>query len=203
MSIWWKVNLKNTVKWYKGCPESTVKRFTVLPEHTPLNFKNTVKWYKGCPESTVKGFTVLPEHTPLNLKNTVKWYKGCPKIISFDKSNWHPVFEKSLQSSFFLPLYTRTFSQHPLPKNALPFSIKDMRCVGLYRNKFKSLNEQKHFWFYLQLYILYSFILNLISLGFHQGYKILCPYFNKFKGLKVVEILKCITVRCTFLTTSV
>ena len=49
--------------------------------------------------------------------------QGCPKIISFDKSKLHPTFEKSLQSSFSLPLYSLTFSQHPLPKNALPFFI--------------------------------------------------------------------------------
>ena len=36
--------------------------------------------------------------------------------------HWDPTFEKSLQSSFSLPLYTRTFLQHPLPKNALPSS---------------------------------------------------------------------------------
>ena len=48
--------------------------------------------------------------------------QGCPKITSFDKSTWHSTFEKSLQSSFSLPLGTRTFSQHPLPKNALPSS---------------------------------------------------------------------------------
>jgi hypothetical protein len=46
--------------------------------------------------------------------------QGCPKTISFDKSTWHPTFEKSLQSSFSLPLGTRAFSQHPLPKNAPP-----------------------------------------------------------------------------------
>ena len=46
--------------------------------------------------------------------------QGCPKTTSFDKSTWHPIFEKSLQSSFSLPLGTRAFSQHPLPKNALP-----------------------------------------------------------------------------------
>ena len=46
--------------------------------------------------------------------------QGCPKTTSFDKSTWHPTFEKSLQSSFSLPLGTRAFSQHPLPKNALP-----------------------------------------------------------------------------------
>ncbi len=39
--------------------------------------------------------------------------QGCPKIISFDKSTWHPTFEKSFQSSF---------SQHPLPKKCSPFS---------------------------------------------------------------------------------
>ena len=49
--------------------------------------------------------------------------QGCPKTISFDKSTWHPTFEKSLQSSFSLPLGTRAFSQHPLPKNALPSSL--------------------------------------------------------------------------------
>ncbi len=49
--------------------------------------------------------------------------QGCPKIISFDKSTWHPIFEKSLQSSFSLPLGIRTFSQHLLPKNALPSSL--------------------------------------------------------------------------------
>ena len=48
--------------------------------------------------------------------------QGCPKITSFDKSTWHSTFEKSLQSSFSLPLGTRTFSQHPSPKNALPSS---------------------------------------------------------------------------------
>ena len=48
--------------------------------------------------------------------------QGCPKIISFDKSSRHPIYEKSLWSSLSLPLYTRTFSQHPLPKNALPSS---------------------------------------------------------------------------------
>ncbi len=46
--------------------------------------------------------------------------QGCPKITSFDKSSWHPIWKTSLYSSLFLPLYTRTFSQHPLPKNALP-----------------------------------------------------------------------------------
>ena len=55
-----------------------------------------------------------------SLVTLTRGIQGCPKIISFDKSNWHPTFEKSLQSSFSLPLYTRTFSQHPLPKNALP-----------------------------------------------------------------------------------
>ncbi len=49
--------------------------------------------------------------------------QGCPIIFSFDKSNWHPTFEESLQSSFSLPLCTRTFSQHPLPKKCTPFSI--------------------------------------------------------------------------------
>ena len=48
--------------------------------------------------------------------------QGCPKITSFDKSSWHPILKTSLYSSLFLPLYTRTFSQHPLPKNALPSS---------------------------------------------------------------------------------
>ena len=47
--------------------------------------------------------------------------QGCPKTTSFDKSTWHSTFEKSLQSSFSLPLGTRTFLQHPLPENALPF----------------------------------------------------------------------------------
>jgi hypothetical protein len=54
-----------------------------------------------------------------SLVTLTRGIQGCPKIISFDKSNWHPTFKKSLQSSF-LPLYTRAFSQHPLPKNALP-----------------------------------------------------------------------------------
>ena len=49
--------------------------------------------------------------------------QGCPKIISFDKSTWHSTFEKSLQSAFSLPLCAHTFSQHLLPKNALPFLI--------------------------------------------------------------------------------
>ena len=49
--------------------------------------------------------------------------QGCPKITSFDKSTRHSTFEKSLQSSFSLPLGIRTFSQHPLPKNALPSSL--------------------------------------------------------------------------------
>ena len=48
--------------------------------------------------------------------------QGCPKITSFDKSSWHPILKTSLYSSLFLPLYTRTFSQHPLPRNALPSS---------------------------------------------------------------------------------
>ena len=42
--------------------------------------------------------------------------QGCPKIISLDKNTWHPTFEKSFQSSFFLPLGVRTFLQHLLPK---------------------------------------------------------------------------------------
>ncbi len=49
--------------------------------------------------------------------------QGCPKITSFDKSSWHPILKTSLYSSLFLPLYTRTFSQHPLPKNALSSSL--------------------------------------------------------------------------------
>ncbi len=42
--------------------------------------------------------------------------QGCPKIISLDKNTWHPTFEKSFQSSFFLPLGVRTFLQHLSPK---------------------------------------------------------------------------------------
>ncbi len=42
--------------------------------------------------------------------------QGCPKTISFDKNTRHPTFEKSLQSSFSLPLGVRTFLQHLLPK---------------------------------------------------------------------------------------
>ena len=42
--------------------------------------------------------------------------QGCPKIISSDKSTWHPTFEKSLQSAFSLLLCAHTFSQHLLPK---------------------------------------------------------------------------------------
>ena len=62
--------------------------------------------------------------------------QGCPKIISFVKSNWHPAFKKSLQSSFSLPLYTRTFLQHPLPKNTLPSSsVIDPRI--LFRSFFR------------------------------------------------------------------
>jgi hypothetical protein len=48
--------------------------------------------------------------------------QGCPKTTSFDKSSWHPILKTSLYSPLFLPLYTRAFSQHPLPKNALPSS---------------------------------------------------------------------------------
>ncbi len=42
--------------------------------------------------------------------------QGCPKTISLDKNIWHPTFEKSFQSSFFLPLCVRAFLQHLLPK---------------------------------------------------------------------------------------
>ena len=46
--------------------------------------------------------------------------QGCPKTTSFDKSTWHSTLEKSLQSSFSLPLGTRAFSQHPSPKMHSP-----------------------------------------------------------------------------------
>ena len=81
--------------------------------------------------------------------------QGCPKIISFDKSNWHSTFEKSLQSSFSLPLCTRTFSQHPLPKNALPFHqplTRESFSRSFFRYSFSpSLNKcqlfmSKDFW---------------------------------------------------------
>ena len=51
--------------------------------------------------------------------------QGCPKTISLDKNTWHPTFEKSFQSSFFLPLSVRTFLQHLLPKmlSLLHYSI--------------------------------------------------------------------------------
>jgi hypothetical protein len=46
-----------------------------------------------------------------------------PHLLARTKVTGIPTFGKSFQSSFSLPLYTRTFSQHPLPKNALPSSI--------------------------------------------------------------------------------
>ncbi len=52
--------------------------------------------------------------SPVNL---TRGTQRCPKIISFDKSNWHPNFLTSLFNLLFsLPLYTRTFSQHPCQK---------------------------------------------------------------------------------------
>ncbi len=49
----------NTVKWYNGYPENTVKGFSELPEHRPVVQKHH-KWHKGYPENTVKGFSELP-----------------------------------------------------------------------------------------------------------------------------------------------
>ncbi len=72
----------------------------------------------------------LPAPPPLSqasvliasLVNLTRGTQGCPKIISFDKSNWHPNFLTSLlQPSFYLLLCTRTFSQHPLLKRCTPF----------------------------------------------------------------------------------
>ena len=52
----------------------------------------------------------------LSVFTLTRGIQGCPKIISLDKNTWHPTFEKSFQSSFFLPLGVRTFLQHLLPK---------------------------------------------------------------------------------------
>ena len=57
-------------------------------------------------------------------------YRGVPKQLPLTKVLGIQLFEKSLQSSFSLPLGTRAFSQHPLPKNALPpLSVIDPRIL--------------------------------------------------------------------------
>jgi hypothetical protein len=58
---------------------------------------------------------------PLLLLHVV--YRGVPKQLPLTKVLGIQLKKKkSLQSSFSLPLGTRTFSQHPSPKNALPSS---------------------------------------------------------------------------------
>ena len=57
-------------------------------------------------------------------------YRGVPKQLPSTKVPGIQLFEKSLQSYFSLPLGTRAFSQHPLPKNALPpSSVIDPRIL--------------------------------------------------------------------------
>jgi hypothetical protein len=67
----------------------------------------------------------LPAPPPLSqasvlipsLVNLTRGTQGCPKIISFDKSNWHPNFWRVFFNLLFLCCFaTRTFSQH-LPVN--------------------------------------------------------------------------------------
>ena len=57
-----------------------------------------------------------------SLVNLTRGTQGCPKIISFDKSNWHPNFWRVFFNLLFLCCFaTRTFSQHPLLKKCTPF----------------------------------------------------------------------------------
>ena len=44
------------------------------------------------------------------------WYTRVSQNNFLRQNIWHPTFEKSFQSSFFLPLCVRTFLQHLLPK---------------------------------------------------------------------------------------
>ncbi len=49
--------------------------------------------------------------------------QGCPKTTSFDKSTWHPTFEKSLQSSFFFAARHPYIFATPFAKKCTPFFI--------------------------------------------------------------------------------
>ena len=109
MSAFW------SMFWFKPF-RNFLRKFTI--------FRNFDQWSEilsmsdGRPSSQ----GVCPSLLIATLVTLTRGIQGCPKTISFDKSTWHPTFVKSLQSSFSLPLGTRTFSQHPLPKNALPSS---------------------------------------------------------------------------------
>ena len=75
--------------------------------------------YVDCPpppSHQLRPFFLMPGRLSQPLLTLTRGIQGCPKIISLDKNTWHPTFEKSFQSSFFLPLGVRTFLQHLLPK---------------------------------------------------------------------------------------
>ena len=60
----------------------------------------------------------------VTLVNLAHGIQGCPKIISFDKSNWHPNFKRVFSISFFSAvLHLCIFRNIPCRKKCTPFFL--------------------------------------------------------------------------------
>ncbi len=106
-------------------------------------------------------------------------YRGVPKQLPLTKVLGNKLFEKSLQSSFSLPLGTRAFSQHPLPKNALPPS--------------SVINPRILFPFFLSLQFFHpSLMPTTYAEGFFLGTSLLtlfaCPWFYEGGGKQITSV---------------
>jgi hypothetical protein len=87
----------------------------------------------------------LPAPPPLSqasvliasLVNLTRGTRGCPKIISFDKSNWHPNFDQSFLIFFFpTALHPHIFAT-PFAKKCTPFFHQSLTRESFSRSPFR------------------------------------------------------------------
>ncbi len=72
-----------------------------------------------------------------SLVNLTRGTQGCPKVISFDKSNWHPNFDESFSIFFFsAALHPHIFAT-PFAKKWTPFFHQSLTWESFSRSPFR------------------------------------------------------------------
>ncbi len=74
------------------------------------------------PSHQLRPFFLRPGRLSPPLFTLTRGIQGCPKTISFDKSTWHPTFEKTFPILFFFAAWRPYIFATPFAKNALPSS---------------------------------------------------------------------------------